>query len=406
MALIEITLPLGVPLDEVALNLSYAIETIKPTSLVLLISSSDKQGRDFLSHLIPLISAPTQSYISTCEISNLDLACIATTLYLDKKLSDTFRYKNEGASLTKITPWSLSEIAAQLSEQGSKLESFSSEWYAQSTKLLKISLDDYATSNISEIIRESMIAVAAAFRFEELRTAIGSCSTPINTQTAINPISDTLKDAIRYAKNLQTSRSIAFDQLRLSLEHLSDGSLASDVFNNSASDLILYRKLLVWQSSLHFSLATSLSKKEGSSNLSLHHCIRCIECYLIGILTASNHLFLNSKGVVYYSHDSKSVQGVSGLLKLSPEPVPTKIKDIVTLRNKSELAHGMQRWDAATATSALTEVRNYIHSMDSKYSQGEFFTHLRKANSLNLLKVIESIMTITKERITNYLIKV
>jgi hypothetical protein len=94
------------------------------------------------------------------------------------------------------------------------------------------------------------------------------------------------------------------------------------------------------------------------------------------------------------------------LLKLSPEPAPTKIKHIVTLRNKSELAHGMQRWDAATAMSALTEVRNYIHSMDSKYSQGEFFTHLRKANSLNLLKVIESIMTITKERITNYLIKI
>lgn len=403
MALVEITLPLGAPLDEVALNVSYALDTVKVNSCMLLISSSYKQAQVFLSHLTPLISAPTQSYISACEISNLDLACIATLLSLDKEMSDTFRYQPENTSLTKIAPWSLSVMAAQLSEQGSKLANFNSEWYSHTTKHLKISLDDYATSNISEIIRESMIAIAAIFRFEELRTAIGSCSAPTKIQTAINPISDTFKAAICYARNLQSAKSLAFDELRLSLEHLNDGSLASDVFNNSTSDLILYRKLLVWQSSLHFSLATSLSSKEGSSNLSLHHCIRCVECYLIGILTASNHLYLNHKGTIYYSHDSKSVQGVSGLLKLSPESVPKTIQDIVTWRNKSELAHGMQRWDSTMAGLALTEVRNYIHSMDSKHSQGEFFIHLRKANSLNLLKSIESIMSITRTRVKNYL---
>jgi hypothetical protein len=305
-----------------------------------------------------------------------------------------------------IKPWSLTNIVSQLSAPEIQLRQINFDWFVQSTKHLKASIDDFTVSNISEIIREGMIALGAIFRFEALRTDIGSCSLPLVAQSSSHIISSTIKDAIKYARNLHSSKSIAYGELRHSLEHLADGSLAADVFNNSASDLVLYRKVLVWQSSLHLALATSLSNREGSSNLSLHHCIRCIECYLIGVLSASNKLYLNHKGAVYYTHDSKTVQGVSGLLALCPEPVPSAIKDIVTWRNKSELAHGMQRWNSATALLALSETRNFIHSMDLKHSQGEFFIHLRKANSLNVSEAVESIIAVTKQRIDDYLIKI
>lgn len=406
MTLLEVSLALGAPLDEVALELSYCLDTIKPTSLTLVISSSEKTGKEFLLELFAIDIAPTCTYISECPISNLDLACIAILLNIDKPLTNTYRFQFESTTLTKIKPWSLTNIVTQLSAPETQLRQISFDWFVQSTKHLKVSIDDFTVSNISEIVREGMIALGAIFRFEELRTDIGSCSLPLVAQSSSHIVSSTIKDAIKYARNLHSSKSIAFSELRHSLEHLADGGLAADVFNNSALDLVLYRKLLVWQSSLHLALATSLSKREGSSNLSLHHCTRCIECYLTGILSASNKLYLNHRGVVHYTHDSKTVQGVSGLLALCPEPVPSAIKDIVTWRNKSELAHGMQRWNSATALRALSETRNFIHTMDLKHSQGEFLIHLRKANSLKVSEAVESIITMTKHRIDDYLINV
>ncbi|WP_458377927.1 hypothetical protein [Pseudomonas fluorescens] len=406
MTLLEVSLTLGAPLDEVALELSYCLDTIKVDSLTLIISSSENVGKELSLELIALGIAPTSTYISECALSNLDLACIAILFDIDKPLTKTYRFQFGNPNLTQIKPWSLTNIVSQLSAPETQLRKINFDWFSQSTKHLKVSIDDYTSSNISEIIREGMIALGAIFRFEELRTAIGSCSLPFVVQSSSHIISSTIRDAIKYARDLHSSKSIAFNELRHSLDHLADGSLAADVFNSSASDLILYRKVLVWQSSLHLALATSLSKREGSSNLSLHHCIRSIECYLIGVLSASNKLYLNHKGVVLYTHDSKAVQGISGLLALSPETVPSVIKDIVTWRNKSELAHGMQRWDSATALLALSEVKNFIHSMDSKYSQGEFFIHLRKGTSLNFSEAVESIITVTKQRINDYLIKI
>ena len=405
MAFFEVSLNPGAPLDIVALELFEHLAPKRPDLLTLIISSSIKMAKEFLIKLESIEIKPDSVYISSCSLTDLDVATIAILLDIDTPLSETYRLTQDGTKLLPIKPWSLSNIISQLSAPEPQLRKLDLDWFLQSTKHLKLSIDDYHASNISTFMREGMIALNSVLRFEDLRTTIGSCTLPVAVQSADHTISSTIKEAIRYAKNLQSAKSIAYIELKSALEHLADGSLAADMYNNSASDLIFYRKVQVWQSSLHLSLATSLSKREGSSNLSLHHCTRCIECYLTGILSTSKKIFITNKGVAFYASNSKPVQGVSGLLDLSPETVPTAIRNIVSWRNKSELAHGMQRWNASTAAQALLEVRNFIYSMDAKHSQGEFFIHLQKANSLRISEATSSIMDIIKKKIDAYLVK-
>lgn len=245
--------------------------------------------------------------------------------------------------------------------------------------------------------RELLIALENIYKFEALRSYRGGC---LGLEKGFS-VSQSIQAAISFAMQLETSRSLAFPEISLCAEHLRDGKTIFRMLRLppvDSEEFIVFRKLNVWCASLHLSQAFSICRMEGHSNAAMHHCVRAVECYLLGVLVAGKKILIDKNNVARDLNRNR-LKGVSELLNSSPEPVPSAITNIVSLRNKSELAHGQKRWAVSAAKEAVGEVRSFLASMDKKYSEGEFIQHYRKASSVELQVSINKLVAWFDERI-------
>jgi hypothetical protein len=76
--------------------------------------------------------------------------------------------------------------------------------------------------------------------------------------------------------------------------------------------------------------------------------------------------------------------GVGALLGFSPVSVPQDVTGLLGLRNKSELAHGVYRWEVSVSERSVLAVESFLLGLDPTHSDGDLFRHLGNANSVDL----------------------
>ncbi|WP_353188021.1 hypothetical protein [Pseudomonas sp.] len=236
-------------------------------------------------------------------------------------------------------------------------------------------------TSISDELRSILIGLENVFKFLDIR----SCTSACQVGDLSLGLSRSILAAAAFAKKLEVSGSRSFPAVSKCIQHLQDGKAIWSHFNSmpvSATDYIFFRKAYVWIASLHMAHAKFLSVRLGYSNSAIHHCVRAIEAYLVGILVPAKKIF--PKSDMSFWTTSKKILGVGPLLKYSPVPVPQDVTDLLGLRNNSELAHGVYRWEVSVSERSVLAVESFLLSLDSTHSDGDLFRHLSNANSVDL----------------------
>ncbi len=123
-------------------------------------------------------------------------------------------------------------------------------------------------------------------------------------------------------------------------------------------------ELLVWLSIYFLRLADYYCRAKDSS-AAIAATIRALETYLQVYLVQLRYGTLESSG--FYTHAGQSVEGVGRLWEAAVEEGPSLPADLIDdircaikLRNKSALAHGLQRAPLELITKSMLAVRKFI----------------------------------------------
>lgn len=242
-------------------------------------------------------------------------------------------------------------------------------------------LTAHSETSISDELRSILIGLENVFAFLDIR----SCTSACRIGDLSTGLSRSIQAAAAFAKNLEVSGSRSFPALTKCMKHLQDGKAIWSHFNfipDSATDYIFFRKAYVWIASLHLAHAKFLSGRIGYSNAAIHHCVRAIEAYFIGVLVPAKKVFPKSDKSFWT--DSAKILGVGPLLRLSPVSVPQNVTGLLGLRNKSELAHGVYRWETSISENSVLAVESFLLGLDPTHSDGDLFRHLGNANAIDL----------------------
>ena len=356
------------------------------------------ENGSFIRHLAELIDDKFEVYSVSCVMEHIDVEILSYAIE-GAILRDRYILTDNGGCY--LIRGSKSTFLLTRILEASKAGRDSPDSLFSLIKTLLSVLEDANESIFLIELRVTLIALENFFKFEFFRTSIGGC---LEADPGLG-VSRSITEALKFSKALELSKSAAYKEISEAVQGLRDGAdlfLKLSVPPSRAEDLAIYRKTQVWSASMHLSLAASLSTREEHATGAIHHAVRCLECYLSGLGVAAGKLTVNRYGVLY-GEDNKKILGIGGLLALSPVSVPSEIESIIQLRNKSELAHGNKRWGRVVASDSAEKVKDFIHSMDSSHSGGEFFFHYRKASSLHYCKFlresVESYFTQVTQRI-------
>jgi hypothetical protein len=273
--------------------------------------------------------------------------------------------------------------------RSAKLEELKVEYVLSVVKKMLGELGSSSGTSISEELRSILIGLENIFAFLDLR----SCSSACLLGDSDQGLSRSILASASFAKKLEVSGSRSFPAVAGCIKHLQEGKAICSHFKFlpvSNIDYLYFKKTYVWIASLHLAHARFLSARVGYANSAVHHCVRAVELYLLAILVPAGKVF--PKPNMSFWTEEKKIMGVGGLFSLSPVTVPQDVKDITELRNKSELAHGVYRWDVKISEKSLLAVEGFLLGLDITYSDGDLSRHLDHANSIDLSVVAMSWM--------------
>lgn len=379
MALIGVNISSGCDKEAVAVNIEAFISNRGDKNNCIVIDERGAQKGE-LATLLSILGVVGVNIVYFEDLAApLDLEILSIALG-KKSFGALFSLDENSGELRPLVESNLS-MSLQILLNASKVFSPPDKLILLIKKMLSC-LSEVPVTVLSEELRTLLIGLENMFLFLDQRSCYSACS-PAGPD---NGLSLSIQAAAAFAKGLEQSRSISFSALGGCVKHLQDGKSIFSHFRQVPSgniEELFFHKAYVWLASLHLAHAKFLGSRAGYSNSAIHHCVRALELYLIAILVPAKKLFPKADGS-FYSNGVK-MMGVGALFGLSPLPIPPDVRNVVDLRNTSELAHGIQRWSVSVSNSCVSVIESFLIAFDASHSNGDLNRHLTNANSVDFV---------------------